>query len=221
MATTRLILQNEIYEILQKTPTAYGLYTPTKVQAMLNDSLDFIAGKMMKVTNGWLVKQKFLDIVGESNYVSLPTGTAIINFIKIKNSPSDATYSPLSFSENSDSKTLTDSVPVNQGAMNYHLVNGKIFLDPKPADSVAEGLLIEYLCYPSQLTGDAQKLSSEMDLRPFVNYAKWRSASMLYALGSEGVPPWLSFENQWHQACLELISRRFRQPTPLKAFDDY
>lgn len=219
MATTRLILQNDIYEILQKTSTAYGLYTPAKVQAMINDSLDYIASKMMKVTNGWLVKRAYANIVADDPEVTMPTDLAIINFVKIMSETGGTEYYPLNYSDNSEGTTTTESLPVGQNSNTFHFVDGKLYLEPTPSTAITNGILFEYIAYPAALSADNSELSTDMDLRPFVNYVKWRSASMIYSLGSEGAPSWSAYENQWYQASIELISRRFRQPTVIKSFN--
>ena len=43
MAITRLELQTDIYEILSKEPTSFGLLTPAKVNKMIQDSLVLIS----------------------------------------------------------------------------------------------------------------------------------------------------------------------------------
>jgi len=215
--TTRLTLQNQIYEILQKTSTAYGLYTPAKVQAMIDDSLAFISAKMMKLNHGWHNQRTTLNIVADNPAVALPSGCAMINFLKIKRSTDSTNYVPLPFLENYDGTTNTESSTSDH----WRFVAGAIYLEPPPDTSVTGGILCEYTAFPAALSADGTSLNAELDISCFVNYAKFRAASQLYSLGSDGNPPWSRYENEWYEVCLEMISRRFRTPTPIIPFSNY
>jgi len=215
--TTRLTLQNQIYEILQKTSSAYGLYTPTKVQQSIDDSLAYISAKMMKNNSGWMNKRALLPVVADNPVVTLPAGCAIVNFLKMRNSTSSTVYSPLPYVENYNGSSDTQSsTPVA-----WRLVNGAIYLEPIPDTADTQGVLCEYTAFPAALVADGTSLDPELDFSCFVAYAKYRAASQLYAIGSDGSPPWERYESEWAQVVIEMIARRFRVPTALIEFSNY
>lgn len=221
MATTRLALQNEIYEILQKSPTAYGLFTPAKVSAAINDSLNYIQSKMIRIGTGWLTKRAYLNIVAGTQSIALPTGVAVINFIKKQTNGTD--YEPITFEENATGISSTQTPAGQTGVPFYHLVDGAIFLEPIPGVSLTDGLLIEYVAYPSALTADASLVDTQLDLPAFIQYAKWRSAKMLYSLGNQhgAVPAWAQYEAEWLMEVQTIIAKRIRMPGLRLAFSDY
>lgn len=205
--------------MLGKAPTAYGYYTPDKVNAMIQDSLDFIAHKMMKISNGWLTHLSYADITANSPYVDLPNGMAILNFVKIKPSDGSAVYTPLSFNENAFGASAVESV--GSAVPYYRFSAGRLYLEPVPTVSVANGLMFDGVFYPSRLLQDGDEIDGDMNNMAFINYAKWRAASQLFSLtaGDAKLPPWQASEVEWKQSVMELISRRFREPTVIRSID--
>lgn len=220
MAVTRGELQADIYEILSKSPTAYGLLTPTKVNKMIQDSLDYIAAKMLKIGGGWLTKIVYANFTAGNPYVDLPAGLAIVNFIKILG-PVDGEYTPINFNENADGVTQTTQASAANFNPFYRFSSGKLYLEPVPKESKTNGLLFDGVFFPDRLLSDGAEIDGDMDNFCFVHYAKWRAASALFSLTSKNDPPWARFELQWQQQCEAMIARRFREPTPIKRFSDY
>ena len=222
MAITRLELQTSIYEILSKEPTAYGLLTPTKVNNMIQDCMDFIASKMMKTNAAWLIQIAYANITANTATVNLPTGLTVINFVKKLSGSNSTTYEPLPFFENNSGSTDTTAVSsAAGGAQFYRLVNNQIYLEPTPAETLTNGLMIEYVKFPTLLAADGTAIDGDFDNRCFTNYMKWRAASQLYALASESQPPWKQYEMEWYDICVALISKRIRMPSTIKSFTDY
>jgi hypothetical protein len=218
VTTTRAELQADIYEILSKSPTAYGLLTPTKVNKAIQDSLDYIAAKMMKIGGGWLGRVSYEDITADDHYVDIPAGMAILNFVKRKNGNGD--YEELAFDDGSKGTTVvstTNSLTVGT----YRFSSGRLYLNQKPATAVTDGILFDGTYYPDRLTADGSEIDGDMNNMTFLHYAKWRSASQLFGLTSKETPPWTASEIEWKQAALEQIARRFREPTFIRNFNDY
>lgn len=220
MTIMRSELQGEIYEILSKSPTAYGLLTPTKVNKMIQDSLDYIATKMLKLGGGWLSRIVYADIAADDPYVTLPAGVAIVNFIK-KKSSSGEVYEPIQFNENAGGVSVVSASSLPAQGTVWRFSSGRLFLEPVPTEDVEDGLLIDAVFHPDRLTSDSSEIDGDLDNYTFIHYAKWRAASQLHSLTSSEAPPWSSSELEWKQACLEIIARRFRQPTIIQGFSDY
>lgn len=219
--TTLTQLRDSIYEILSRSATTYGLLTPTKVDAMINDSFDYISSIMMEINGGWLRQRSYINVVGGTASYSLPSGTAVVNFLKIKSSASDD-YVPLAYNENWDGVTLNPLSNVgNIIPFRWSFVNNQVFLEPTPVDTVAQGILVDAVFFPAVLTQNSDPVTGDMDNRIFVQYAKWRSASQLWYLTTDAPPPWEKTEMEWRSRCQKQISRRFREPTPIRDFDRY
>lgn len=215
MAISRSDLQAQIYDIISKSPTAYGLITPQKVNAAIQDSLDFISTKMMKIMGGWLTSIAYADIEAGNPYVELPPGLAIVNFVKRKNAAGD--YEPLDFYENYNNPTVTTQVATTSVGF-YRFSSGKLYLEQIPQTDLENGIMFDGVFYPDQLISDGSEISGDLDNRAFINYAKWRSASQLHSLSSDAAPTWAASEIEWKQASLEIIARRFREPTTIQGF---
>lgn len=214
MPISRGELQSQIYEILSKSPTAFGLLTPTKVNAMIQDSLDYISTKMMKLGGAWLTRVTFANITANSNYVDLPAGLAIINFVKRKNAAGD--YVPINFDENAIGVSVQNTV-TSTTLSSYRFSSGKLYLEPLPKEPLTAGLMFDGVFYPDRLVNDGSEIAGDLDNFAFINYAKWRAASQLHSLTTREPPPWSTSEMEWKQASLEIIARRFREPTTIRS----
>jgi hypothetical protein len=221
MPTTRLALQTEIYGILGKEATAFGYFTPAKVNAAIQDALDYIASKMMRVGTAWLTKRAFANIVANTQTVALPTDLALINFIKKKTAAND--YQPITFDENATAASSTTPSGGLIGLPIYHIVNNAIFLEPIPDENITDGLLIEYVAFPAALTSDSDNLPTELDKAAFVQYAKWRAAKQLYVQGNQhgAMPAWMQYEQEWLMEVQTVIAKRIRMPSYKLAFANY
>ena len=213
---TRAQIRSQIYSILQKDETAYGLLTPTKVNDAIQDSFDFLSTKAMKLGGGWLTSVVYCDITAESPYVDLPTGLAMVNFIKIKDSGADL-YTPLQFNENWDGVTRLESESTSAYRPSYRFSSNRIYLEPTPASDIEDGILIDGVFFPEEAS-DSTPVSGDMNNKCFLQFVKWRAASICYSLANNGeqnptIEKWLM---EWKQACLEFIARRKRVPTTIK-----
>lgn len=221
MPTTRLALQTEIYGILQKEATAYGLFTPAKVNAAIQDALDYISSKMMRVGTAWLTKRAYANIVANTQSIALPTDLALINFVKKK--VSSAEYQPITFDENATQVSSTTPAGGLAGLPTYHIVNNALFLEPIPDENITDGILFEYVAFPSALTSDSDNLPTELDKAAFVQYAKWRAAKQLYVLGNQhgNTPAWVQYEQEWLMEVQTVIAKRIRMPSYKLPFNSY
>lgn len=218
MTMTRLQLQTEIYEIMSKTASAAGLLTPTKVNTAIQDALDYISAKMLKINGGWLTRLVYANVTGNSPYVTIPSGLSIINFIKYKTG-TDSEYVPINFNENADGASdFTSGTGATGGLPVWRFSNSMILLEPMPASTLANAVMIDGVYMPTALALDADNISGDLDNRVFTTYAKWRAASILRSLTTKDPPPWAMIEMEWKQACLEILARRSREPTPIRSF---
>jgi hypothetical protein len=221
MATTRLQLQTAIYAILAKSSTAYGLLDPTKVNSAIQDALDYIATLMNNSTAMWLAKDIKLNIVGNDPTVTLPTDCVIINFVKKLQFGTQ--YTPIVFDESSN--TTTDTNPQNTAnyTPTYRLSGGELYLEPTPADSLTNGIWLNYVAAPAALSGDSSALDISMDYPVFVQFVKWRAASILWSLTQDqtGMPPWANTETIWYNEVKRTIAKRIAKPAFIQGMTDY
>lgn len=225
MPITRAELQGEIYELLNKTPTAFGLLTPNKVNKVIADSLNYVAAHMLKIGGGWLQQFVYLSTVAGSPYIPLPTGLAIVNSIKCLNS--DGTdYSPMTFDDMSINVTPTQTIALTDTTSSvvsrYCFSSGQLYVWPLPTLSTTNAIMVDGVFYPAKLISDGSHISGDMDNETFLNYIKWRSASILFSLGNNNAqtpPPWRQTEMEWKEMCIAIIARRFREPTFSRSFE--
>jgi hypothetical protein len=217
MAKTLLQLQNDVYEILGKSSSTYGLLTPAKVTAMINDSMRHIMVQMLGMSASWDTKIAFLDITGGSNYVDFPVDCAVINYLKIKASTT-SDYVAITYNENYDGVTSTQTSSVGNYAPIYHFVNGKIYLEPIPDLSLTGALMIEYVAFPTVLVSNTDTVTGDFGGLVYLDYVKWRSASMLRSITqSDASPvPWAQYEREAYNNVMTIISRRKRVASTIR-----
>ena len=223
MAITRAELQAQIYEILGKTPTAYGLLSPNKVNAVIQDSLDYVAASMMKIGGGWLNQVAYGTTVSGSPYVDLPPGLAIINSVKRKVG-NGTYYEPIKFNDGSINSTPVYDAQGEGYIPDYSFSSGKLYLSPAPTSGLTNAIRFDGIFYPEKLWSDGSSIAGDMDNSAFITYIKWRSASILFGYGNNNVqtpPPWRETEIEWKMMANDIIARRFREPTLSRAFSDY
>lgn len=217
MTVTLEQMQDQIYEILGKSRQTYGLLTPTKVTAMINDSMRHIMTLMLGMNASWANKVDYLDVVGDSHYVDLPADCAVVNFLKMKNA-TDTAYQPLKYNENYDGATSVQAQsPVSYSPI-YHFVNSKIWLDPIPDANITDGIMIEYIAFPTELVSNNDPISGDFGGGVYLDYIKWRSASMLRAItqASAAPVPWAQYEAEAQRNVMTIISRRKRVATTIR-----
>lgn len=221
MATTRLILQTKIYNILQKTATAYGLLSPDKVNDAIQDALDFTSTLMNNSSSVWLSKQTRLNIVGNDPTITLPADCVIINFVK--KLAFGTQYVPLKYDESANVTTDTNTQNTANYTPTYRIVSGELFLEPTPADSLANGILLDYVACPAALTADGSTVDVSVDYPVFTQFVKWRAASILWnTLHDQAMsPPWAETEGIWFKEVKRTISRRIAKPCFIQGMTDY
>lgn len=221
MATTRLTLQTSIYGILQKSATAYGLLDPTKVNAAIQDALDYTATLMNVVTATWLAKQTTLNITGGTPLITLPTDCFIVNFVKKLQFGTQ--YVPLTFDESANTTTDTTAQNTANYTPTFRLRDGKLCLEPTPADNLAAGILLDYVAFPAALSADASAVDVSMDFPVFTQFVKWRAASILWQTTHDQalMPPWQETENLWLQQVRRSIAKRIAKPSKFQGVTDY
>lgn len=221
MATTRLSLQNSIYSILQKTPTAYGLLTPAKVNEAIQDALDFISTLMNNSSSAWLAKETKLNIVGATPSITLPTDCVLINFVKKLQFGTQ--YCPIEYDESANVTTDTTAQNTANYTPTWKLVDSKLYLEPTPADNLTNGILLNYLAAPVALAADNSTVNLSIDYPVFIQFAKWRAASILWSMTHDQAmqPPWAETEGVWLQMVRKAITKRVVKPAIIQGVTDY
>lgn len=221
MATTRLILQTKIYNILQKTATAYGLLSPDKVNDAIQDALDFTATLMNNSSSVWLSKQVKLNILANDPTITLPTDCVIINYVKKLQFGTQ--YVPLTYDESANVTTDTNAQNTANYTPTFRFVSGELFLEPTPADALANGILLDYVACPAVLSGDSSAVDISMDYPVFMQFVKWRAASILWnTLHDQAAsPPWAETEGIWFKEVKRTIARRIAKPCYIQGMTNY
>lgn len=83
------------------------------------------------------------------------------------------------------------------------------------------GIMLNYLSYPIDLAADATPISGDLQGKPFIQYAKWRSARILYQMANDGTPPWAQNEQEWYSVCMKIIGKRAAMPVIISGVQNY
>ena len=220
-ATTRLDLQTKIYNILQKSASAYGLLDPTKVSDAINDALDFTATMMNNVSSAWITKQVKLNIVALDPTITLPADCVMINFVKKLTFGTQ--YMPIIYDESANVTTGIEPMNTANYTPTYRLSAGEMLLEPTPADALANGILLDYVSAPTALTADNSTVFLSMDYPVFMQFVKWRAASILWSTTHDQATsaPWADTEMAWMQLVKRTIAKRILKPSLIQGMTDY
>lgn len=219
MAVTRLQMQTSIYDILSKSASSAGLLTPSKVNEAIQDALDMVQAKMVKINGGWLSDVKYANYTANSALVTLPPGLIVVNFVKWKSDTNSDYYAPITFDENALGSTATTS-SAGQGGLPFWRFSGQgtIRLEPIPATTIANGVMFDGIFLRDAFTTNADEFDGDLDNRIFTTYIKWRAASILRSLTTKEDPPWLRIEKEWEMQVNAMIARKMREPTMTRSF---
>lgn len=220
-ATTRLDLQTRIYNILQKSASAYGLLDPTKVSDAINDALDFTATMMNNVSSAWITKNVKLNIVANTALITLPTDCVMINYVKKLQFGTQ--YVPMVYDESANCTTGIEAMNTANYTPTYRLSEGKMMLEPTPAEALTAGIMLDYVAAPTALTADNSTVFLAMDYPVFMQFVKWRAASILWSTTHDQAmsPPWAESEGAWLQLVKRTIAKRILKPSLIQGMTDY
>jgi hypothetical protein len=220
-ATTRLDIQTRVYNILQKSATAYGLLDPTKVSDAINDALDFTATMMNNVSSAWITKNVKLNIVAGVATITLPVDCVMINYVKKLNFGTQ--YIPLVYDESANVTTGIETMTTANYTPTYRLSEGKLMLEPGPTEALANGIMLDYVSAPTALTADNSTVFLGMDYPVFMQFVKWRAASILWSTTHDQAmsPPWAESEGAWLQLVKRTIAKRILKPSLIQGMTDY
>lgn len=222
MAMTRLQLQTDIYNILSKSTSAAGLVTTDKVNTAIQDALDYIQAKMVKIGAEWLTQVRYVNYTANNPLVTLPTDLVVINFIKIATSADTTKYVPIENNENATGVSDTQASGIEGNLPVWRFSGaGTIRLEPMPSSSMTNGIMIDGVFLTTKLSSDSSQISGDLDNRIFTTYAKWRAASICRSLTTKEMPPWSKIEDQWELLVNAQIARRWREPGVSRPFANY
>lgn len=203
MAMTLLQIREEVLERLQKTSGYQGFYTPEKCLRMINESLTFVAAKMMRYGFGWTQKIGYVSTTAGVASYALPTECAIIKTLRYKQGD---IYQPIPY----DSMIRDAQDASGQSAQyptSYRLLERNIYFNPPPSDAGTNYIQLEYLAYPAKLVADSDVLNSQFE--PALEYYLiWRTCSLLTAGVGKSNPEWGFYETQWMEQMEQALSRR-------------
>lgn len=203
MPMTLAQIQAEVLERLQKSSGYSGFYTPEKVRKMTNDSITYVAARMMRYGFGWLQKIGYITTSAGTASYSLPADAAILKTVRYKQG---STYVPLQY--NGDlTESQEQAGQSSQYPSEYRLLERTIYFNPAPADVGTDYLQLEYLAYPAKLEIDADTLNGQFE-PALEQYLIWRTASILASLNGKPISDWKEYENQWFEQMDMALSKR-------------
>jgi len=206
MPTTLGAIKSSILAILNKESNYQGFYTTTKLNAAVNDSIDWVYANMMFNGQGWNKTIGYITTLAGTASYSLPTDCAVIDVVRYL---INGTYCVIKYDDQSDDSF---SVPADTTGSpgTYRLVGNSLFFNPIPTNVGANYIQLEFTKFPASLTSDVDAFDAAFS-RGLENYVKWRSCSQLVAQVGRPVPEWQEYERQWYSHMTELISQRTRQ----------
>lgn len=206
MPTTLGAIKSSILAILNKESSYQGFYTTTKLNAAVNDSIDWVYANMMFNGQGWNKTIGYLTTAAATPSYSLPTDCAVIDVVRYL---VGTTYVVIRYDDQSDSD-FAQASDTTYTPSSYRLVGNTIYFNPIPTNVGTNYVQLEYTKFPSILSNDNDSFDAAFT-RGLENYVKWRACSQLVAQVGKPVPEWLEYERQWFSHLKTLVSQRTRQ----------
>jgi hypothetical protein len=211
------VCQEEVLNILQKDPSYQGFYTSDKCKRAINESLTYVAARMMMEGEGWRQKIAFVTTTANTAAYTLPTETSIINSVRYLYND---VYVPLTYDDQSNDTQIASSSGLSTCPWRYRLVGNQLVFNPVPELVGTNYLQLEYTTYPTLLVNNSDQTPQEID-QALYYYLVYRSAGILVAQSGNAQPEWQLYEMQWFNAMEQIISKRLRVHQVIGEFGCY
>ena len=208
-------IEGQVLRLLQKSASTPGFYTPAKIQDAVQDSVDYVAARMFRSTDGgWMDSMRYLDTVSGQTVVALPEDIAAIKAVRYL---VGTEYVPLHYQNDYEESQWASTSGVVAYPSKYRLVGSQLYFNPCISIAGPQNLQIEYSAYPAAIQSDGM-MPPQFD-RAICNFIKFRSASLLAASIGKAVPEWAKFETQWATEIEIIIDKRVQKTTYITPFE--
>lgn len=219
VSITRAELKTNIYLLVNKTSTNPGIYTDAKVNAAINEAMDFVAEEMFDAGEGWQAAILTANTTDGMTTLSLTTLDADIAMIREVRMLVGDIYLPMKHDEAyGAAQVKTDTSPARQTAGTYRLVDNSIIFNPPLSDALTNGLQIEVVKWPTYPLLDATSLPASFQ-RATWHYMKYKAASIMAGSLEKPTRPWQQEELEWFNKMKRVLVKRNQQSTPIGNFD--
>lgn len=214
MTITRDQMKTEILTFLNKQPSYQGFFSDDKINQVIQESVDYLATRMMLANEGWLTEVRDITTTAGAKVVSIPTDVAIIYEARYL---SGDVYYPLVFDQG-DRQWTVKGTDQTQFPYAYRIVGNQIYFDPALAEGGTDYLQLECAAYPAAMANGSANLMTRLD-RCFQHYIKYRCAGILVSQMGKFNKEWQNYENEWANAMVEMVEKRVRQATYIREFE--
>lgn len=210
-------LERDVLELLQKSPGHSGYYTEQKLRTAVQECFDFVSTMMFDAEyGGWLDDIRYITTEDGQAVISIPSDLAQIKVLRYK---INQVYVPLVYDkEERTVQTDPSDSTVGQDNVSYRIFGDSIYFNPGLFEGGTNYLQIEGTFYPEKFTSKLDKLGPIWN-RCFLNFIKYRSASILVSHKRDWQPPWQRFEQQWEMETRKLIGKRVNTVSTIKEFE--
>ncbi len=211
---TRAYVAYQVYSRLNKSPLTPGFFTREKVNNAIQESMDYVATKMMMADQGFLKKIDYLDVTANQITIPVPPHIDLIEEVRylVGN-----VYIPLAY----DSQFNIPQWSIQSGATNmpasYRIVDNQLYFNPPLGVGGPNYIQIEYQRYPSIMRNDTQQIDPQFD-RAMIYYITYRTCSILSSAMGQDTKSWVVEEGLWFKAMTDIVQNRNKQPTAIRDF---
>ena len=199
-------LERDVLELLQKSPGHQGYYTAQKLGVAVQECFDLVATWMFDAEyGGWMDDIRYITTEDDQAVVELPADIAQLKVLRYK---VDGVYIPMTYDkEEKTAQTDPSDTSSTNNTVRYRLFGENIYFNPAISEGGTNYLQLEGTYYPQKFTSKLDKIAPIWN-RAFLNFIKYRSASILVSHKRDWSPPWLRFEQQWEIETKKLIGKR-------------
>lgn len=216
MPITRAELKGQAYRLLMKTPQYKGAYQEETANDALQEAMDYVATKMFISNQGWLDKIEHITTVANTIAVPIPETWAMVKEVRYKYGD---TYLPLTYDTAGKQPQYAADSGARQYACSYRIVDNKIYFNPPLAEGGTDYLQIEYTAFPKFLQKDNDTIEPQFN-RCFLNFIKYRTATVLARSVEKYSVPWAKEEGDWFLQMQDLVAKLNMQTTQLLEYGD-
>lgn len=213
-------LRTNIRSLLNQPNAANSFWSDADLDNYINEAVRIYFGELARINEGQFATQTDLDIVANSELVSLPSDFFSMRAVYKK---SDVTYIILPYRNNLTEGYSTDGGTNSTTFLPYYYFRGNsLVLRPVPQFSETAGLRIEYLQFPDTLLNGSDTLTAQISpifSQVIEMYAVYK-AKMKESLVSGVDTSALAKQNlgELHKQYMDVIQMRSKNPVAIIPF---
>lgn len=214
MALTLSNLRSKVLQKLQKETSYQGYFTDSKLDAAINDAIDYVSTFMFFSGQGWLEEVVDVNTVAGTASYAFPTDVVVVDRILYKVGD---IYLPVTYDEGREDVFVGTGAGQTSSSFKVQFLGNTILFDPPPETGGTAFLKLFVRKYPDELSAGADELDAQFT-RGLSNYIAYRAAAMLAA--DVGLTPafFEKYEEQWKERMQMLISSRNRTQNYVQEF---